>query len=81
MLHDYCGSVLGLAEVLIRSPEPAVSAAASCVYKQAFVTFDTFTRQVGCIDKLLSLFLKALTKSYEILRHAKMNKNYYVSLL
>ncbi|XP_013394620.1 Fanconi anemia group D2 protein [Lingula anatina] len=45
VLRDYFSSILSLAEVLLRSPEPAVASFGCAIYRHAFVTFDTYCQQ------------------------------------
>ncbi|XP_041347848.1 LOW QUALITY PROTEIN: Fanconi anemia group D2 protein-like [Gigantopelta aegis] len=45
ILRDYFPSILSIAEVLLRSPEPGILYFACAMYKQAFSTFDTFCQQ------------------------------------
>ncbi|XP_072026579.1 Fanconi anemia group D2 protein-like [Amphiura filiformis] len=44
-IREYFPSILSLAEVLLRSPEPTVSLYACSMYKQAFLAFDMYCRQ------------------------------------
>ena len=46
-MRDYFPSVLSLAEVLLRSSEPAITYFAGAMYRNAFISFDTFCQQVG----------------------------------
>ena len=50
VLQDYFKSVLSLAQVFLRSPEPVISHVAAAIYKQSFVAFDTFSRQVAIAE-------------------------------
>ncbi|XP_022104971.1 Fanconi anemia group D2 protein-like isoform X2 [Acanthaster planci] len=45
VIREYFPSILSLAEVLLRSPEPAVSLFACCIYRQAFLAFDMYCKQ------------------------------------
>lgn len=45
-MRDYFPSILSLAEVLLRSPEPAITFFAAAMYKNGFVAFDTYCQQV-----------------------------------
>ncbi|CAH1783101.1 unnamed protein product [Owenia fusiformis] len=45
VLRDYFPSILHLAEVLLRSPEPQVSSFAGSMYKHAFSSFDSYCQQ------------------------------------
>ncbi|XP_060079016.1 Fanconi anemia group D2 protein-like [Ylistrum balloti] len=45
VMRDYFPSFLSLAEILLRSPEPAVMYFACVMYKQAFTAFDSFFQQ------------------------------------
>lgn len=45
-MRDYFPSILSLAEVLLRSPEPAITFFAASMYKNGFVAFDTYCQQV-----------------------------------
>ncbi|XP_069142684.1 Fanconi anemia group D2 protein-like [Argopecten irradians] len=45
VMRDYFPSILSLAEVLLRSPEPAVVYLACAMYKGAFTAFDSFCQQ------------------------------------
>ncbi|OPL21558.1 fanconi d2 anemia group, partial [Mytilus galloprovincialis] len=45
VLREFFPSILSLAEVLLRSPEPAVSYIACTLYTKAFVAFDSFCQQ------------------------------------
>lgn len=45
VMRDYFPSILSLAEVLLRSPEPAVVYLACAMYKGAFTSFDSFCQQ------------------------------------
>lgn len=46
VMRDYFPSILSLAEVLLRSPEPAITFFAASMYKNGFVAFDTYCQQV-----------------------------------
>lgn len=45
-MRDYFPAILSLAEVLLRSPEPAITFFAASMYKNGFVAFDTYCQQV-----------------------------------
>lgn len=47
VMRDYFPSILSLAEVLLRSPEPAITFFAASMYKNGFVAFDTYCQQVA----------------------------------
>lgn len=49
-MRDYFPSILSLAEVLLRSPEPAITFFAAAMYKNGFVAFDTYCQQVTDLD-------------------------------
>lgn len=46
VMRDYFPAILSLAEVLLRSPEPAITFFAASMYKNGFVAFDTYCQQV-----------------------------------
>ncbi|XP_061195193.1 Fanconi anemia group D2 protein-like [Saccostrea echinata] len=45
VMRDYFPAILSLAEVLLRSPEPAITFFAASMYKNGFVAFDTYCQQ------------------------------------
>ena len=46
ILRDYFADLLSLAEILLRSPDPAVCSYACAMYKLSFVSFDLYCQQV-----------------------------------
>ncbi|XP_038054583.1 Fanconi anemia group D2 protein-like isoform X2 [Patiria miniata] len=54
VIREYFPSILSLAEVLLRSPEPAVSLFACCIYRQAFLAFDVMYYKQEVIGSLVA---------------------------
>ena len=67
VIREYFSSVLLLAEVLLRSSQPIIAHFASAIYRQAFIAFDAYCRQVGVNDydifhwQLFSIIIIAVT--------------------
>lgn len=51
VMRDYFPAILSLAEVLLRSPEPAITFFAASMYKNGFVAFDTYCQQVTDLNR------------------------------
>ena len=52
-MRHYFPAILSLAEVLLRSPEPAICFFAASMYKNGFVAFDTYCQQVDHLSELV----------------------------